>query len=54
MLRVSDTDPDLLCALEDLGLSVSSVVCVTEGGVEIDGVPAELPDGADEVVWLSA
>lgn len=53
VLRVSDTDPDLLCALEELGLSVSSVVHVTEGGVEIDGVSAELPDGAVEVVWLS-
>jgi DtxR family Mn-dependent transcriptional regulator len=54
VLRVSDTDPDLLCALEDLGLSVSSVVRVTGGGVEIDGATAELPDGAVDVVWLSA
>src|SRR5690606_35837200 len=54
VLRVSDTDPDLLCALEELGLSVSSAVRVTDGGVEIDGAVAELPDGAVDVVWLSA
>lgn len=54
VLRVSDTDPDLLCALEDLGLSVSSVVRVTESGFEIGGAAAELPEGALEVVWLTA
>lgn len=54
VLRVSDTDPELLRALEELGLSVASAVHVTEGGFEIDGAAAELPDGAVEVVWLSA
>ncbi|MFJ4254471.1 metal-dependent transcriptional regulator [Microbacterium sp. NPDC090003] len=54
VLRVDDRDPELLRALESLGLDVSSTVRVTASGVEIDGTEVELPDGAAEVVWLAA
>lgn len=54
VLRVDDRDPELLRALESLGLDVSSTVRVTASGVEIDGAEVELPDGAAEVVWLAA
>ena len=54
VLRVDDRDPELLRALEGLGLAVASTVRVTASGVEIEGEPAPLPDGAAAVVWLSA
>lgn len=54
VLRVSDRDPALLRALETLGVAVSSVMVVTVEGVELDGAPVALPDGAADVVWLSA
>ena len=54
VLRVDDRDPELLRALESLGLDVSSTVRVTASGVEIDGAEVELPGGAAEVVWLAA
>lgn len=54
VLRVDDRDPELLRALESLGLDVSSTVRVTASGVEIDGAEVELPEGAAEVVWLAA
>ncbi|MBQ3357700.1 metal-dependent transcriptional regulator [Microbacterium sp. 22179] len=54
VLRVDDRDPELLRALESLGLDVSSTVRVTASGVEIDGAEVELPEGAAEVVWLGA
>ncbi|MFK0403162.1 metal-dependent transcriptional regulator [Microbacterium sp. NPDC090225] len=54
VLRVDDRDPELLRALESLGLDVSSTVRVTTSGVEIDGAEVELPEGAAEVVWLGA
>ncbi|MEJ6553498.1 metal-dependent transcriptional regulator [Microbacterium esteraromaticum] len=43
VLRVSDRDPELLQRLEDAGITV---------GVEIT-VPADLPDGAADALWLS-
>lgn len=54
VLRVADTDPDLLRALDALGLAVSSEVRVTASGIEVDGTAVALPDGAADVVWLSA
>ena len=54
VLRVSDTDPELLRALDALGLAVSSEVRIMADGVVLDGTPADLPDGAADVVWLSA
>jgi len=54
VLRVDDRDPELLRALEALGLAVASTVTVTASGAEIDGTEAALPDGAAQVVWLSA
>ena len=54
VLRVDDRDPELLRTLETLGLDVSSTVRVTGSGVELDGADVALPDGAAEVVWISA
>ncbi|GAA1222175.1 MULTISPECIES: metal-dependent transcriptional regulator [Microbacterium] len=54
VLRVDDRDPELLRALEPLGLTVASTVTVTASGVEIDGTETALPDEAAQVVWLSA
>ena len=54
VLRVDDRDPELLRAIDALGLAVSSTVRVTASGVELDGAETALPDGAAEVVWLSA
>lgn len=53
VLRVDDRDPELLRALEPLGLTVASTVTVTASGVEIDGTETALPDEAAQVVWLS-
>jgi DtxR family transcriptional regulator, Mn-dependent transcriptional regulator len=54
VLRVDDRDPDLLCALEAIGLTVSSTLRLTASGFEVDGVENALPEGAADVVWLSA
>ncbi|MEU4014545.1 metal-dependent transcriptional regulator [Microbacterium sp. NPDC028030] len=54
VLRVDDRDPELLRALDALGLAVSSTVTVMTSGVEVGGVATALPDGAAQVVWLSA
>lgn len=55
VLRVSDRDPALLRALEEIGLDVGRVVRVSaDGEVEIDACPVNLPGGAGDAVWLSA
>lgn len=54
VLRVSDRDPDLLRALEGVGLTVDSTLRLTADGFELDGVATDLPEGAADVVWLSA
>lgn len=54
VLRVDDRDPELLRALEACGLGVGHTVAVTASGVTIDGTSADLPDGAVDVVWISA
>jgi DtxR family Mn-dependent transcriptional regulator len=54
VLRVSDRDPELLQALEDAGIAVGRVVTVADRGLLLDGIPVELPDGALDVIWLSA
>lgn len=54
VLRVADTDPELLRALDALGLTVSSEVRVTADSIQLDGSDVVLPDGAADVVWLSA
>lgn len=54
VLRVDDRDPDLLLALETLGLSVAAVVTTTATGLQLDGVDLALPEGAAGVVWLTA
>ncbi len=45
VLRVNDRDPDLLCEIEAAGLTV---------GAEVTVGSTAIPDGADQVVWLSA
>jgi DtxR family Mn-dependent transcriptional regulator len=54
VLRVDDRDPELLRALDTLGLAVASTVRVTASGVELDNRELALPEGAADVVWLSA
>ena len=54
VLRVSDTDPELLRSLENLGLSVASHIRVTAGGIELDGRAVVLAEGTADIVWLSA
>ena len=54
VLRVDDRDPELLRALEAAGVVVAATITTTASGVELDGSPATLPEGAAHVVWLSA
>lgn len=54
VLRVNDRDPELLQALEDAGIAVGHELTVADGGMQLDGSPVELPDGALDVIWLSA
>lgn len=54
VLRVDDRDPELLRALEAAGVAVAASITTTDQGIELDGVETALPDGAAEVVWLSA
>lgn len=54
VLRVDDRDPELLRALEAQGLTVAATVTTTAAGLELGGVELTLPDGAADVVWLSA
>ncbi|KZE88399.1 metal-dependent transcriptional regulator [Microbacterium sp. TNHR37B] len=56
VLRVSDSDPDLLRALEAAGIDVGHTVTVTgRRSVRVDeGSLVELPSGAASLVWLSA
>ncbi|WP_431805825.1 metal-dependent transcriptional regulator [Microbacterium paraoxydans] len=53
VLRVDDRDPELLRALEALGLTVGATVAVTATGVALDGAEVALPEGAAGVVWLT-
>lgn len=53
VLRVDDRDPELLRALEALGLTVGATVAVTAAGVALDGAEVALPEGAAGVVWLT-
>jgi len=53
VLRVDDRDPQLLRALESLGLVVAAVVRVTADGIELNGSAAPVPAGAAHAVWLS-
>jgi len=54
VLRVSDRDPALLRALEVTGVAVGHTISVRESDVLIDGVPATLPAGSAEAVWITA
>ncbi|GAA3937068.1 metal-dependent transcriptional regulator [Microbacterium soli] len=54
VLRVSDRDAELLQALEELGVGVGRMLTVAAEGALLDGAPVTLPDGAPDVVWLSA
>lgn len=54
VIRVSDRDPALLREIERAGISVGLDVRVVPQGVEAAGAVIALPDGAAEVIWLSA
>jgi len=54
VLRVDDRDPELLRALEAAGVVVAATVTTTTSGIELAGVETALPEGAADVVWLSA
>jgi DtxR family Mn-dependent transcriptional regulator len=56
VLRVSDRDPELLRALERVGIDVDHTVTVAgRGAVQVDdGATIELPDAAASAVWLTA
>lgn len=54
VLRVDDRDPELLRALEAAGVAVAATVTITASGIELGGAQTALPEGASEVVWLSA
>ena len=54
VLRVSDRDPDLLRALEAVGVAVGAQVEVTDAAVlRIAGTDVALPAGAATAVWLT-
>ncbi|MGO1236053.1 MAG: metal-dependent transcriptional regulator [Microbacterium gubbeenense] len=54
VLRVNDADPLLLRAITACGIDVGTSVTVLPDGLEVDGSPVELPEGAAEAVWLTA
>ncbi|GGO66443.1 DtxR family transcriptional regulator [Microbacterium nanhaiense] len=54
VLRVLDRDPLLLRAITACGIDVGTRVVVSADGLELDGTPVELPEGAAEAVWLTA
>jgi DtxR family transcriptional regulator, Mn-dependent transcriptional regulator len=56
ILRVSDRDPDLLCALEEAGVEIGREVRVVDPlTLMFDNAEAvTLPDGALDAVWLTA
>jgi DtxR family Mn-dependent transcriptional regulator len=54
VLRVRDRDPELLRLIEAAGIAIGAELSVTATGVTVDGAEAILPDGAAEIVWLSA
>ncbi|WP_447913891.1 metal-dependent transcriptional regulator [Microbacterium phyllosphaerae] len=54
VLRVDDRDAELLRALEAAGVAVAATVTITASGIELAGAQTALPEGASEVVWLSA
>ncbi|MGV9193968.1 metal-dependent transcriptional regulator [Microbacterium sp. MC2] len=55
VLRVSDHDPALLRALDEVGVTVGRSVTVTDGdAVQLDGTAVALPAGASDAVWITA
>ena len=54
VLRVDDRDPELLRALEAAGVVVAASVTITASGIDLGSTPTPLPEGASDVVWLSA
>lgn len=56
VLRVSDRDPALLRALEEIGVDVGRVVRIVDSEtVAIDGGrPLRLPEGGSGAIWLTA
>lgn len=54
VLRVNDKDPELLCALEDLGVSVGQRITVGPDGLLVDDATTMLPDDAYDAIWLTS
>ncbi|MGN8025439.1 metal-dependent transcriptional regulator [Microbacterium sp. 22242] len=54
VLRVDDRDPELLRSLESAGVAIGGEVVVVPHGLRIGGLDTALPDGAADVIWLSA
>ncbi|WP_188756085.1 metal-dependent transcriptional regulator [Microbacterium album] len=54
VLRVSDRDPALLRRIENAGIAVGHTLRVAPGVVELDGVPTALPEGAGDIIWITA
>lgn len=54
VLRVSDRDPDLLCTLEEHGVTVGRRVRIDGAAVLIDDAVVQLPADALTAVWLTA
>ncbi|GAA5146238.1 manganese-binding transcriptional regulator MntR [Microbacterium pseudoresistens] len=54
VLRVHDRDPELLRALEELGLEIGIEASVIPGGLRFGGADVALPEGSADVIWLTA
>lgn len=54
VLRVSDADPMLLRAITACGIDVGTSIAVLKHGLEVEGSPVDLPEGAADAVWLTA
>ena len=54
VLRVNDKDPDLLCVLEDLGVTVGTALQISAGEVHLGATAVPLPADALDAIWLSA
>ncbi|MDR6867072.1 DtxR family Mn-dependent transcriptional regulator [Microbacterium resistens] len=54
VLRVDDRDPELLRALESLGLSIGIEATVVPGGLRFGGSDVPLPGDSSSIVWMAA
>jgi DtxR family Mn-dependent transcriptional regulator len=54
VLRVDDRDPELLRALEAIGVDVGRVLTLSDAGVLLDAAAITLPEGAADAIWVTA